>query len=145
MEEGSGGWQAGPTTSSQSPSPSPPPPQCGSLTGWRRVVELYSGHWDAVTTVATPWASQDVVTAVHAAALCSSPLVLNSFGAVVQVGGAPCLSGWAPAPQLGGPCRTHQDSAWVRASATSYFPSFCSILKTASAQRVKRTNQGMPA
>ena len=91
--------------------PSRPELHCDTLTGWLRVVQLYAGHWDAVSVLATQLADEALVREIHFAALCGRPLVLNSFGSVVHVAGAPCMSGWAPLS--GGPCVTFDDPASV--------------------------------
>jgi hypothetical protein len=79
---------------------SPSPGGCNGLTGFRRLVQLFAGHWDAVSVIAFPEPAVDVngnatmyVTyagAVVQAALCGRPLVLNSFGAKAQN----CSNGW---------------------------------------------------
>lgn len=76
---------------------------CGSLAGWQRVVQLYAGHWDAVSVVALPAGTPSTtLAAVHTSVLCGSPLVVNAYGGEVRVGGAPCPHGWvqhgAPGP-----------------------------------------------
>jgi hypothetical protein len=93
--------------------PGQPELQCDSLSGWHRVVQLYAGHWDAVSVLATRTAAsnQALVRDTHFAALCGRPVVLNSFGAVVHVAGSPCLSGWAPAS--GEACVPPPSPSWV--------------------------------
>ncbi len=65
------------------------------------MLQLYAGHWDAVSVVASPSGAAGNTTAtaaeVHRAALCGRPLVLNAFGAPLLAAGQPCVDGWVSA------------------------------------------------
>ncbi len=79
------------------------------------MVQLYAGHWDAVSVVTLAPSAADPGPSAVEAALCGRPLVLNSFGATVPG----CPEGWtvpgasacvpAPAGWVG--------PAWARAAA----------------------------
>jgi hypothetical protein len=84
---------------------------CDSLTGWRRVLQLYAGHWDAVSVVASAGNTTAPAAEVHRAALCGRPLVLNAFGAPLLAAGQPCVDGWVSA--VDGSCLEGAEAAKV--------------------------------
>jgi hypothetical protein len=76
------------------PTGSDAPLQCPQLTGWLRIVELYAGHWDAVTLVSLSGssASAPLVRRLQLALLCAAPLSLSEFGTAAPL--VSCDDAW---------------------------------------------------
>lgn len=66
-------------------------PDCNEFFGWKRILELYSAHWDVLTVVSVPTASTRLTTEILSVSLCAAPLSLNMVGQTIDIG---CTEGW---------------------------------------------------
>ena len=64
---------------------------CIACTGWRRVLSLYSGHWDVVNLVDIQSNTSALTRHLEAVIMRGKPLQLNVFGVS---GGVYCDTGW---------------------------------------------------
>ena len=66
-------------------------PSCDEYSGWKRILELYGGHWDVLTLVSMPTASARLMPEILSVSLCAVPLSLNIVGQTLDIG---CSNGW---------------------------------------------------
>lgn len=89
------------------------------------MLQLYAGHWDAVSVVASAGNTTAPAAEVHRAALCGRPLVLNAFGAPLLAAGQPCVDGWVSA--VDGSCLEGAEAAKVSHASAEATASFAPV------------------